>query len=100
MLFLHQPSCSTKSKVFHGSTDQKGKQEGVFVVDIVIGGTSSVKMDPSDEHASPPVGKNVVRKDRRKNKQDRRRSVREGIFVSLSVDNDRRILRDRRKAGP
>ena len=66
-------------------------------MDIVVGGTSPVKMDPSEEKVTLPVGKKVVRrKDRRKNKQDRRRSVREGIFVSLSVDNDRRVLRDRR----
>ncbi|MBW1675622.1 MAG: hypothetical protein JRJ79_03225 [Deltaproteobacteria bacterium] len=68
-------------------------------MDIVVGGTSSVKMDPSEEKATLPAGKKVIRKDRRKNKQDRRRSVREGIFVSLSADNDRRVLRDRRKAG-
>lgn len=67
-------------------------------MDIVVGGTSSVKMDPSEDKVTLPAGKKVVRKDRRKNKQDRRRSVREGILVSLSVDNDRRVLRDRRKA--
>jgi len=67
-------------------------------VDIVVGGTSSVKMDLSEEKATLPAGKKVARKDRRKNKRDRRRSVREGILVSLSVDNDRRVLRDRRKA--
>lgn len=67
-------------------------------MDIVVGGTSSVKMDLSEEKATLPACKKVVRKDRRKNKQDRRRSVREGILVSLSVDNDRRVLRDRRKA--
>ena len=65
-------------------------------MDIVVGGTSPVKMDPSEEKVALPVGKKVVRKDRRKKKRDRRRSVREGIFVSLSVDNDRRVLRDRR----
>jgi len=67
-------------------------------MDIVIGSTPSVKMDPSEENAAPPAGEKVVRKDRRKNKQDRRRSVREGIFVTLSVKNDIRVLRDRRKA--
>ena len=41
--------------------------------------------------------KALIRKERRKHKQDRRRSVREGIFVSLSVYNERRVLRDRRK---
>ena len=66
-------------------------------MDIVIGETPSVKMDPSEENAKPPAGKKLVQKDRRRNKQDRRRSVREGIFVSLSTENDRRFLRDRRK---
>jgi len=69
----------------------------VSSMDIVIGGTSSVKMDPSEENAKPPAGKKLVQKDRRRNKQDRRRSVREGIFVSLSMENDRRVPRDRRK---
>lgn len=68
------------------------------MVDIVIGNIPYVKKDPSKEHVKPPAGKRAVRKDRRKNKEDRRRSVREGIFVSLSGKNDRRVLRDRRKA--
>jgi hypothetical protein len=68
-------------------------------VDIVIGGTSSVNMDPSEESVVRPAKKKGVLKDRRKNTQDRRRSVREGIFVSLSVTNDRRVLKDRRRAG-
>jgi hypothetical protein len=72
---------------------------GVSLMDITVGGTSPVKMDPSEEKVTLHSGKRTVRKNRRKNKQDRRKSVREGIFVSLSVDNDRRVLRDRRKAG-
>ena len=68
-------------------------------MDIIVGSTSSVKMDLSEEKVAVPSGRKTVRKDRRKKKQDRRRSVREGIFVSLSVENDRRVLRDRRKAG-
>ena len=67
-------------------------------MDIVIGGTAPVKMDTSGENAAPLAGKNVAHKDRRKNKQDRRISVREGVFVSLSAKNDLRVLRDRRKA--
>ena len=67
-------------------------------MDIVIGSTASVKMDTSEGNTAPPAGEKVVRKDRRKNKQDRRRSVRERIFVTLSVNNDRRVPRDRRKA--
>ena len=68
-------------------------------MDIVIGGTSSVNMDPSEESVVRPAKKKGGLKDRRKNTQDRRRSVREGIFVSLSVTNDRRVLKDRRRAG-
>lgn len=37
-------------------------------------------------------------KDRRKKKQDRRQNVRDGIFVSLSVKEERRRPGDRRKA--
>ncbi|UCG64634.1 MAG: hypothetical protein JSW12_18750 [Deltaproteobacteria bacterium] len=65
-------------------------------MDITIGGTPPVKMDSSDEHPTPHAGKKALR-DRRKNKQDRRMSVREGIFVSLSVKNERRSGVDRRK---
>ena len=69
-------------------------------MDIIVGSTSYVKLDLSEEKVAVPSGKKTVRrKDRRKKKQDRRRSVRDGIFVSLSVDNDRRVLKDRRKAG-
>ena len=68
-------------------------------MDIVIGGTSSVKMDPSEDSVVRPAKKKRVFKDRRNNTQDRRRSVREGIFVSLSVTKDRRVLKDRRRAG-
>ena len=66
------------------------------VDDIVIGGTPSVKMDSSKEQTTPYIGKKVLA-DRRKKKQDRRRSVREGIFVSLSLKNERRSGIDRRK---
>jgi hypothetical protein len=67
-------------------------------VDIIIGGTSAIKPNTSEENATLPIGKKrkKTRKDRRKNSQDRRKSVREGIFVSLSVKHDRRRLRDRR----
>ena len=68
-------------------------------MDIVIGGASSVKMDQPEENVALPTKKRGIFKDRRKNTRDRRRSVREGIFVSLSVTNDRRVLKDRRRAG-
>lgn len=65
--------------------------------DIIIGGTAPVKMDSSEEQTTAPHAGKKVRRDRRKNKQDRRRSVREGIFVSLSVKNEQRSGIDRRK---
>ena len=67
-------------------------------VNITVGGASSVQNDTSEGRNTYQVAKRVQRKDRRRNNKDRRRSVREGIFVSLSVGDDRRILRDRRKA--
>ena len=66
-------------------------------VNITVGDTSSVRNDISEGRNSYSPTAKAVRKDRRKNKKDRRRSVREGIFVSLSVEGDRRIVRDRRK---
>ena len=66
-------------------------------MDIVIGGIPYVKKDPTKEKVRTPAGQKAVRKDRRKNKQDRRSSAREGIFVSFSGKDDQRVLRDRRK---
>jgi len=68
-------------------------------LDIVVGGASSVRNDVSDGVGMGVGGagrKRVIR-DRRKNRRDRRRSVREGIFVTLSVEGGRRPSRDRRK---
>jgi len=67
-------------------------------MDIIVGGPTSVNMDSSEGNHFSPL-KRKPKKERRKNKHDRRESVREGIFVSLSVKKDRRTVRDRRKAG-
>lgn len=69
------------------------------MVDIVIGGISPIKINPSKEKANIPPEKEKYPRDKRKNKQDRRQSVREGIIVSLSGKNERRSGGDRRKAG-
>jgi len=51
----------------------------------------------SNKHNAVP-GDNMARfKERRKNRHDRRKSVRDGFFVSFSFKDDRRVLRDRRK---
>jgi hypothetical protein len=66
-------------------------------MDIVIGRTTPVLSDPSKENVPDPTGKKVIRRDRRKKREDRRRSVREGIYVTISVKDDRRVVRDRRR---
>lgn len=66
-------------------------------LDIVIGSTPLLRNDVSEGQSHPLTPKAPIRKDRRRNQRDRRRSVREGIFVSLSGQKERRVLRDRRK---
>lgn len=64
-------------------------------MEISIGHVSSFETGASDIGAGSKK-KAMSRNDRRKRKTDRRRSVREGIIVLLSVKNDRRVRRDRR----
>ena len=68
-------------------------------MDIVVKGSAPVNIDSSKGEKHTPA-RRESKKERRKNRRDRRESVREGIFVHLSVKNDRRRLRNRRKAGP
>ncbi len=66
-------------------------------MEIVIGRTTSAKRDGA-RNSNP--SRNGIRRrkvDRRKNKQDRRKSVRDGVYVTLSTKNDRRVHRDRRR---
>ncbi len=65
-------------------------------MEIVVGGTLAVKRDPAKENPVTPAEKKVFRRDQRKNRKDRRKSVREGILVYLSSKNDRRNKRKRR----
>jgi len=69
-------------------------------MDITVGRTSSVNKDASHENALMDIPQRAKRKERRKNRRDRRKSVRDGVFVSLSFKKDRRVIKDRRKAGP
>ncbi|MBW2108844.1 MAG: hypothetical protein JRI36_09290 [Deltaproteobacteria bacterium] len=68
-------------------------------INITVGRSTSVGGNASDKRKPYTGPKQGARKDRRRNKQDRRKSVRDGIIVSLSVENDRRVMRDRRRAG-
>jgi len=67
-------------------------------VDITIGGMPYIKKDPPEEKVVLRSSTKPFRRDQRKNTQDRRKSVRDGVFVSLSYKKDRRGRRDRRKS--
>lgn len=67
-------------------------------MDIVVGKIQSAKEEGAHKKSFYKDGKKSSFKERRKNKQDRRQSVREGVIVSLSFKNNRRVLPDRRKA--
>ena len=69
-------------------------------MDIVVGKIQSAKEENSHKRSFYKDGKKSSYKERRKNKQDRRKSVRDGVIVSLSFKNDRRALPDRRRENP
>ena len=66
-------------------------------MDIVVKVSAPVNMDSSMGEKDTPA-RREAKKERRKKRRDRRKSVRDGIFVYLSVKNDRRRPRNRRKA--
>lgn len=65
---------------------------------ISIRRSAHINQDVAKENVSHHGKGKAKRIDRRKNKQDRRKSVRDGVFVSLSFKKDRRLSKDRRKA--
>ncbi len=65
-------------------------------MNILVGRISDSHQNGKNKISDRPANK--VTSDRRKSKRDRRKSVREGIVVTLSVKNDRRSGRDRRKS--
>jgi hypothetical protein len=71
------------------------------MVDIVIGAAiPPVQNNPNrreNRERQAPRKKKIV-KERRKNGEDRRQSVRDGIIVTLSKHPDRRRTLDRRKS--
>ena len=66
-------------------------------MDIIIGRVQSAKEERSRKKPFKNNGKKPFFKERRRNKQDRRQGIRDGVIVSLSTKNDRRVLPDRRK---
>ena len=67
-------------------------------MDIVVGKIHPTKKGGSNKDSVFSPRRKVRFKEKRKNKRDRRQSVRDGVFVSLSFKNDRRVTPDRRKA--
>lgn len=67
-------------------------------MDITIGGMPFIKKDPPKEKITLRSRTKLFQRDQRKNIQDRRKSVRDGVFVTLSYKRDRRRQRDRRKS--
>ena len=66
-------------------------------MDIVIGRTGSVNRDGSRRKNRDAYSSKKRKVDRRKNKQDRRKGVRDGVIVTLSTKKDRRKQKDRRR---
>ena len=64
---------------------------------IVIGRTTKINVDDSLNKSPHDTPIKKKRGERRANKQDRRKSVRDGVIVSLSLKNDRRVRKDRRR---
>ncbi len=67
-------------------------------MDIVVIGSAFVRNEERRKRpVRVPVGKTKFT-EKRRNREDRRRSVRDGVVVSLSYPNDRRINPDRRRS--
>jgi len=64
---------------------------------IVIGQTTNINVDESSKSSPEYTPKKKKNEDKRRNKQDRRKSVRDGVIVSLSFKKDRRVRKDRRR---
>jgi len=64
---------------------------------IVIGRLGSVNEGSSRKKKPGDVPRKKKKADRRENKQDRRKSIRDGVIVTLSTKKDRRVQKDRRR---
>lgn len=68
-------------------------------MNVVVGEPAIIRMNPPQEdHLT--LDQRRLLKDRRKGRQDRRRSVRDGVYVTLSTKRDRRQGADRRRDEP
>ncbi len=67
-------------------------------MDIVVIGSSLVRNQKQKKRTARTPAKKAKFVEKRRNLVDRRKSVRDGVVVSLSYPNDRRINPDRRQA--
>ena len=67
-------------------------------MDIVLIGSSQVANDERKKQAVRVPTRSGRFVERRRNRQDRRKGVRDGVVVSLSYPNDRRVNPDRRRS--
>lgn len=65
-------------------------------MEIIVGNTTQITRDPGKSVKRVKRSKFDYLTDRRRNKIDRRKSQREGLFVSISTRKDRRRSLDRR----
>jgi hypothetical protein len=72
------------------------------MVDIVIGAAIPPVQNNPNKRDNPrrQAPQKKALKERRKNREDRRQSIRSGVIVTLSNYPDRRKNRDRRKSTP
>ena len=67
-------------------------------MDIVTIGSSQVRNEKQQKRTVRVPTKKAKFVEKRRNRVDRRKSVRDGVVVSLSYRNDRRVNPDRRRA--
>ncbi len=66
------------------------------IMEFIIGKIASVGREPQYRSPTSRRRKTGAPKDRRRNTQDRRKNIRDGILLTLQ--NDQRVLRDRRRS--
>ena len=66
-------------------------------MDIVVINSAFVKNEAPKKRATRVPGKKSSFAEKRRNRTDRRKSVRDGVVVSLSYQKDRRTGTDRRR---
>lgn len=64
---------------------------------IIVGNAPNVRKDPDKKPPTYGGADKGKFREKRKNKQDRRKSNRDGVIVTISVPDDRRVVPERRR---